>query len=94
MTSPQRLPHWFVLALLALIPVATAQGAATSTATTTTPVVETLVDASASWNGAPLPAYPDGQPEVRLLRITIPAGYQLGMHMHPVINVGYLSRAP
>lgn len=56
------------------------------------PVVEQLVKSSRSWDGALLPAYPQGQPEVRLLRIQIPAGVRLDMHEHPVINTGILTR--
>jgi quercetin dioxygenase-like cupin family protein len=52
--------------------------------------VETLARATASWDGETLPAYPMGQPEVTLLRITIPPATQLPFHMHPVINVGLL----
>ena len=52
--------------------------------------VETLVKSTASWDGTPLPAYPGGQPEVTLLRITIPPKAQLPLHEHPVINAGVL----
>lgn len=52
-------------------------------------VVE-VVKSSNSWNGTKLPHYPQGQPEVTVLRITIPKGVTLPMHQHPVINVGVL----
>ncbi|MCP9849249.1 cupin domain-containing protein [Cyanobium sp. Morenito 9A2] len=52
--------------------------------------VETLVRTSRSWNGATLPAYGTGQPQVTILRITIPAGMRLPLHHHPVINAGVL----
>lgn len=52
--------------------------------------VETLVKGSASWEGTPLPAYPQGQPQVTILRIRIPPGTTLPMHKHPVINAGVL----
>ena len=52
--------------------------------------VETLVQGATSWNGAPLPVYPRGQPQVSVLRITIPAGVTLPRHHHPVINAGML----
>ncbi len=56
-----------------------------------TPVtVEMVAKGSMSWNGTSLPAYPAGQPEVTLLRIRIPAGVELPMHLHPVINVGLM----
>jgi len=53
-------------------------------------VAETLVKSTKSWNGDTLPAYPAGQPEVTVLRITIPPGTQLPMREHPVINAGVL----
>jgi quercetin dioxygenase-like cupin family protein len=52
--------------------------------------VETLVSDTRSWDGDLLPAYPNGQPEVTLLRITIPPGTRLPLHSHPVINAGIL----
>jgi quercetin dioxygenase-like cupin family protein len=52
--------------------------------------VETLAKTSSSWDGAPLPAYPAGRPEITILRITIPAGTNLPLHTHPVINAGVL----
>lgn len=52
--------------------------------------VEKLATTSRSWNGDLLPAYPSGQPEVSILRITIPAGARLPVHIHPVINAGVL----
>ena len=52
--------------------------------------VETLVKGDASWDGTLLPAYPQGQPQVTILRIRIPPGVTLPMHKHPVINAGVL----
>ena len=52
--------------------------------------VATLVKASSSWDGTPLPPYPKDMPEVTILRITIPAGTTLPLHQHPVINAGVL----
>jgi quercetin dioxygenase-like cupin family protein len=54
------------------------------------PVVKELVKSTQSWNGELLPAYPQGQPEITILRISIPAGTQLDTHSHPVINAGVL----
>ena len=53
-------------------------------------VVEQLAKSSKSWDGEKLPEYPQGQPEVTILRIKIPAGAKLEMHHHPVINAGAL----
>jgi quercetin dioxygenase-like cupin family protein len=54
------------------------------------PVVQQLVKSSQSWNGAFLPVYPQGQPEITILRIGIPVGARLETHSHPVINSGVL----
>lgn len=51
-----------------------------------------LVQSQRSWDGTMLPAYPQGQPQVTILRITIPAGARLPLHHHPVINAGVLTR--
>ena len=53
-------------------------------------VVKELVKTEKSWDSALLPAYPDGQPEIRILSITVPAGQKLAVHKHPVINAGVL----
>ncbi len=52
--------------------------------------VHKLVQTSRSWNGQTLPTYPQGQPEVTILRITIPPGVRLDIHEHPVINAGVM----
>jgi quercetin dioxygenase-like cupin family protein len=54
------------------------------------PVVKELVKTTQSWNGELLPAYPHGQPQITILRISIPAGTRLHTHSHPVINAGVL----
>jgi hypothetical protein len=53
-------------------------------------VVETLAKSSSSWDGEVLPDYPKGKPEVAILRIKLPAGVELPMHEHQVIDVGVL----
>lgn len=50
--------------------------------------VITLVKTSESWNGALLPKYLEGQPEVTILKITIPPKTKLPFHKHPEINAG------
>ena len=52
--------------------------------------VETLAKSSSSWDGEALPDYPKDKPEITILRIKIPAGAELPMHEHPVINAGVL----
>ncbi len=49
-----------------------------------------LAKSPTSWNGANLPEYPKGEPEISILKITIPAGAVLPFHKHPVINAGVL----
>lgn len=55
-----------------------------------TAVVEELANTHQSWDGSTLPPYPTSQPEIKILRIDIPAGTKLEMHKHPVINAGVL----
>ena len=53
-------------------------------------VAKELVKTTQSWDGSVLPAYPQGRPEITILRITIPPGTRLETHRHPVINAGVL----
>ena len=53
-------------------------------------VVKELVKTTMSWDGEFLLAYPQGQPEITIRRISIPAGARLDTHSHPVINAGLL----
>lgn len=52
--------------------------------------VEELLVTTSSWDGEFLPAYPDGQPEITILKITIPPQVKLPWHKHPIINSGVL----
>ena len=52
--------------------------------------VETLAKSTKQWDGDLLPRYPTTQPEVTVLRITIPAGVTLPLHTHPVINAAII----
>lgn len=52
--------------------------------------VDVLAKTGLSWDGCHLPDYPKGTPEITILRIKIPPGVQLPLHMHPVINAGVL----
>ncbi len=54
------------------------------------PISETLVSSEISWNGDSLPSYPEGKPEISILKITIPPNSSLPLHFHPVINAGVL----
>jgi quercetin dioxygenase-like cupin family protein len=53
---------------------------------------ETLVKSTQSWDGSQLASYPKGQPEITILKITIPAGFKLPLHQHPYINAGVLTK--
>lgn len=53
---------------------------------------QTLVQSTKSWDGSKLPAYPKGQPEITILKITIPPGARLPIHKHPVINAAVMLR--
>lgn len=53
-------------------------------------IVDVLAKSTSSWNGQSLPHYPEGEPEVTILRIKIPPGVELPLHEHPVINAGVL----
>jgi quercetin dioxygenase-like cupin family protein len=54
--------------------------------------VVTMLKSGESWDGAKLPAYPAGEPEIQLLKITIPPKMKLPMHYHPVINTGVVMK--
>lgn len=53
-------------------------------------VSRVLAQTTVSWDGAALPPYPPGIPEITVLAIEIPAGAVLPLHKHPVINAGVL----
>ena len=76
------------LALSSLLACAQAQAQAQAQADDI--VVEQLVKSTASWDGEQLPAYGNGQPEITVLKFTIPAGARLASHTHSAINAGVL----
>jgi len=51
---------------------------------------EVLVKSTTMWNGTLLPAYSTGQPELSVVRITIPPRQALPMHYHPHATAGVL----
>ena len=55
-------------------------------------LVETteLIRTSQSWDGAQLPDYLQGRPELVVRKYVFPAGQKLGWHHHPVMNYGVL----
>jgi quercetin dioxygenase-like cupin family protein len=52
--------------------------------------VDQVLQTTQSWARIPYSNYPTGQPQVTVLRITIPPNTALHWHRHPVISVGYL----
>jgi quercetin dioxygenase-like cupin family protein len=52
--------------------------------------VAVLAKTTKSWDGSELPAYPKGQPEVSIVRYTIPPKTRMALHKHTVINAGVL----
>ena len=55
-----------------------------------TVTVDELAKTTSSWNCETLPSYLTGQPEVTILKISIPPNVQLPLHQHPIINAGVL----
>ena len=49
-----------------------------------------LFRTSQSWDGAELPDYPHGRPELVAMKYVFPAGQKLGWHHHDVMNYGVL----
>lgn len=52
--------------------------------------VEQLLKTGESWDGTAYAPYPTGQPEITVVKITIPANTSLNWHEHPMPNVAYL----
>ena len=52
--------------------------------------VETLLRATASWNGKPYTHYASGQPQLTLLKVTLRPNTALPWHTHPMPNAGYI----
>ena len=53
---------------------------------------DVLIQTSQSWDGSILKSYPEGLPEVTILRIKVLPGVQLPLHQHPYLNAGVLLR--
>ena len=85
MTS-ETVRHFAILSVLVLIQFS----CATQDANHDSISFKELVRTSKSWDGKSLVQYPQGQPEITILRISIPAGARLETHRHPVINAGVL----
>ena len=53
---------------------------------------ETLIQTDSHWNKQAIKPINIENPQVTMLRITIPAGEKLPMHKHPILNIGYLTK--
>ena len=51
-----------------------------------------LARTSQSWDGAELPDYPVGRPELVVKRLVFPGGSKLAWHHHPVMNYGIVQQ--
>lgn len=51
---------------------------------------ETLLKTSESWDGVAYAAYPPGQPQITVVRLTIPPHTILPWHSHPMPNAAYV----
>ena len=49
-----------------------------------------LIQTSHSWDGNAYAAYPEGRPELTLLKLRIPANTALDWHTHPMPNLAYI----
>jgi len=52
----------------------------------------TLLKTTKSWDGTLYPSYPATQPEISVLKITVPPNKALDWHKHPVINAAYVEK--
>ena len=52
--------------------------------------VQSLASGNRSWDGAVLPPLSAAQPEVNVLRMSVPPGVTLNLHKHPVIHAAVL----
>jgi quercetin dioxygenase-like cupin family protein len=81
----------FTIVLMASLSlVAGAMHASMSVAAESQIEVTQLLKTTQSWDGAQYRKYPEGQPEVSVLRYKIPAHSSLPWHTHPVVNVAYV----
>ncbi|OHV76375.1 hypothetical protein LCM4573_12145 [Rhizobium sp. LCM 4573] len=51
---------------------------------------ETLFQSGTSWDGTVCNSYPDGMPELSLLKITVPPNTELPWHDHPMPCAAYV----
>lgn len=49
-----------------------------------------VLKSSEAWNGQHIDAYPQGEPELTVMRLTIPAHSSLPWHTHPMPNACFI----
>jgi quercetin dioxygenase-like cupin family protein len=49
-------------------------------------MAEVLVKSTFSWDASELPAYPQGKPEITIIRVIVPPKTKLSIHEHPIIS--------
>ena len=56
------------------------------------PAIEStiLLQSSSSWDGTPYVAYPQGQPELTVRKVTMAPGSSFDWHSHPMPAAGYV----
>lgn len=80
-----------VLTLLTAATLAAALPVAASSAQTVqTAHRDVLLQTNSSWNSVPYKAYPAGQPQLTMLKITLRPHSALPWHTHPMPNAGYV----
>jgi len=52
--------------------------------------VAVLVQSTSSWNGMPFESFPKGQPELTVVRMTIPPNTTLPWHKHSMLSTAYV----
>ena len=52
---------------------------------------ETLLRSTTSWDGERYKSYPSGQPELTILKITVPPHTKLEWHSHPMPSAAYIA---
>ena len=88
--------RWMPLAALCIcgtMALTTACGRRTDTEDVSSQSVQNteLIRTSQSWDGAELPDYLQGRPELVAVKYVFPAGKKLGWHHHPVMNYGVVA---
>lgn len=49
-----------------------------------------LLQTSEAWNGTPYEAWPEGRPQLTVMKMLIPPHSSLPWHSHPMPNIAYL----